>query len=211
MYVIFLAGGIASGKSTVARVLEERGAWRVDLDQISRSVLLPDSPCLDEVAVAFGHDLVDTETGELDRGLLAKRAFADAESAALLEDIELPYIRDALVRTLAGEACAATEPVLCVVEVPLLDRMETMLDLADEVVCVTCPHEVRRERAIGRGMDADDFERRAANQPTEEYLRAHADAALDNSGDEEGLLAALDAWWDAHERTGWTPSRAEGR
>lgn len=201
MHTVFLAGGTASGKSSVARELERLGAWRIDLDEISRAVLAPGEPCVTEVCAAFGDDLVDEETGELDRALLARRAFADEASAELLERIELPYIRDMLVRMLTSGICGQREPACCVVEVPLLDRMEPMLDLADEVVVVTCPLEERRARACLRGMDAADFDRRVARQPSEEYLRAHATSVIDNVGDEAALLAGVRAWWDAH---GWS-------
>ncbi len=201
MYTVFLAGGTASGKSTVARQLERLGAWRIDLDEVSRAVLAPGEPCLDEVCAAFGDDLVDPETGELDRALLAKRAFESEESTALLERIELPHIRDMLLRMLTSGICGQTEPVACVVEVPLLDRMESMLDLADEVVVVTCPLEVRRSRAEGRGMDPSDFDRRVSGQPTDDYLRAHADTVISNTGDESSLLAEVNDWWASH---GWS-------
>lgn len=200
MYTVFLAGGIASGKSTVARELERLGAWRVDLDQISRAVLEPGSPCLAEVTAAFGDDLVNAQTEVLDRALLARRAFSDAASTTLLERIELPYIKDMLVRTLAGECCALSKPAVCVVEVPLLDRLEPLFDLADEILVVTCPVEVRRERAFGRGMDASDFDRRRASQPTDDYLRARADHVLENTGNEKDLVTAVRSWWNAH---GW--------
>ena len=68
---------------------------------------------------------------------------------------------------------------------------------------VTCPIDVRRERAIGRGMDAVDFDARAANQPTDEWLAAHADTVFQNDGSPERLVAAIDAWWRDHETTGW--------
>lgn len=200
MHTVFLAGGTASGKSTVARELERLGAWRIDLDEVSRAVLSPGSACLGEVADAFGDDLVDPETGELDRALLARRAFSSAESAALLEAIELPHITEMLVRMIEGECCAATSPAVCVVEVPLLDRVEPLLDLADEVVVVTCPLDVRRRRAEGRGMDPADFDRRVAGQPTDDYLRSHADVVLDNEGGERELAAAVRGWWESH---GW--------
>ena len=210
MYVVFLAGGIASGKSSVACELERRGAWRLDLDEVSRQVLAVGSPCLDEVCQAFGDDLVDAETGELDRGLLARRAFADAGSTARLEAIELPFIGEALVRALGDEGCAEMAPAVCLVEIPLLDRMESLMGLADEVVCVTCPVEVRRVRAIGRGMDGADFDRRVVRQPSEDYLRAHADTVLDNSGGENELLHAVGAWWDTREAAGWKTSFSHG-
>ena len=167
MYVVFLAGGIASGKSTVARELERLGCWRVDLDRISREVLEPGTDTTAAVAEAFGRDLLDPETGALDRGLLARRAFASPEEAALLEAIELPAITQRLTDVLASSRCAEVEPTCCVVEVPLLDRIEGMRDLADEVVVVCAPLALRRVRAIGRGMDGDDFDARAANQPSD--------------------------------------------
>ena len=200
MHTVFLAGGTASGKSTVARELERLGAWRIDLDELSRAVLAPGEPCVAEVCAAFGDDLVDPETGVLDRALLARRAFADEPSAELLEEIELPHIRAMLVRMLTSGICGQREPACCVVEVPLLDRVESMVDLADEVVVVACPLDMRRERARGRGMDVGDFDRRVARQPSDEYLRSRATTVIDNTGDEKDLVARVRAWWDEH---GW--------
>ena len=85
MYTVFLAGGTASGKSSAARELERLGAWRIDLDELSRAVLAPGEPCVAEVCAAFGDDLVDPQTGELDRALLARRAFAEEHEQAIAE------------------------------------------------------------------------------------------------------------------------------
>lgn len=52
-------------------------------------------------------------------------------------------------------------------------------------------------------MTADDFDARVANQPSDDYLATHANAVIDNAGDEAALLAAVDAWWDEHEAQGW--------
>ena len=194
MRVVFLAGGIASGKSTVARLLRERGAWLVDLDQVARDVVAPGSEVLERIACEFGDDLVDPVTGELDRHALAMRAFDSAADTARLEAIEMPAIKARLSQMLTNTCCAATAPVLAVVEVPLLDRVEDLLPLADEVLCVVAPLALRRERAIGRGMDGADFDRRVERQPSDEYLRAHATHVIDNSGDAEALAAAVDAW-----------------
>lgn len=198
MYEVLLAGGTASGKSTVARELERLGARRIDLDQVSRDVCAAGSEVCRRLAEAFGADVLDPRTGELDRTLLARRAFSSEESTRELEAIELPAIGEELARRVrtAGDG-------VVVVEVPLLDRVEGMLDDVDEVVCVTCPLEVRRRRACGRGMGPADFDRRVARQPNDEYLRAHADTVLDNSGDEGALVARVGAWWKERERAGW--------
>ena len=197
MRCAFLAGGIASGKSTVSRLLREKGAWVVDLDQVSRDVLQPGSPLLDELSAEFGDDIVDGQTGELNRGLLAKRAFASAEATERLEQIELPAIRERLAQVLTTSCCATTAPALTVVEVPLLDRVEDMFSLADDILVVVAPMDLRRERAVGRGMTADDFDVRVSKQPSEDYLRAHATHVFDNSGNEEALRKQVDLWWDA--------------
>lgn len=194
MRTIYLAGGIGSGKSTVARELERLGCRRIDLDQLSRDVLLPGTKTTEAVADAFGRDLLDPVTGALDRRLLAARAFATREDAARLEAIELPAIRSLLAQTLDELAAAQDAPQTCLVEVPLLDRMEEALGLADEVLVVSCPLELRRERAIGRGMTEGDFEARRANQPSDEWLLAHATSVIDNAGTPEELLAAVRQW-----------------
>lgn len=231
MKVVFLIGGIGSGKSTVARELERRGAVRIDLDQVSREVLMPGSPLLPAIAQEFGEDLID-ESGVLNRGLLAQRVFCSAEATERLEAIELPAIRDALARRLdklksapsmsasgaaeppavegsdpdpaplidrtgAGSPTSsatthAAPPKLVVVEVPLPDRAGPMLELADAVVCVACPLATRRIRAIGRGMDGEDFDRRAALQLTDAQMEALADVVIDNSRDEQALQEQLD-------------------
>lgn len=204
MYTVFLAGGIASGKSTVARTLEELGAVRCDLDQVSREVCEPGSPVLADLAARFGSDIIDPATGELRRHLLAERAFASQEGAHDLEAIELPFISRRLNQIVLDSSARKdkSHPVL-VVEVPLLDRVEGLLASVDEVLCVICPLEVRRERAIGRGMDGADFDRRVARQPSDDYLRAHAHTVFDNAGSTDDLVRQVRAWWQDREQNGW--------
>lgn len=192
MYVAFLAGGIASGKSSVARILEDLGCVRIDLDQISREVLGPHSPCTAALAEAFGHDILDEGTGMPDRALLAERAFATPAAAELIEAIELPPIKERLIERLDG---LADREGIAVVEVPLLDRLDDMLVRADEIVYVHVPRELRRERARSRGMSGEDFDARDGRQPSEGYLFSHADTILDNSGTPAELADAVLAWW----------------
>lgn len=196
MYTVFLAGGIGSGKSTAARELERLGACRIDLDQLSREVLQPGSPIIAPIQEAFGADLVDAQTGELKRGLLARRAFASKESIARLEAIEFPAIAALLEERLAAAEACVPQPPLCVVEVPLLDRMESMRELADEIIVIDVPLAVRRERAIGRGMTGEDFDARAANQPSDDWLREHATTVIANDGTAEQLRLRIGAWYE---------------
>lgn len=198
MYTVFLAGGIASGKSLVASWLHDRGAYCIDLDQVAREVVEPGSPLLAEIAEAFGADVIN-ENGMLNRVLLGKRAFDTPEDTARLEAIEMPAIKARLIEMLNVAPCAAKEPKVCVVEVPLLDRVEDLFDLADEILVVITPLERRREFAIKRGMSATDFDARVAKQPSDEYLREHATYVIENTGDLVSLMMAVDAWWDCLE------------
>ncbi len=196
MDVVFLAGPIASGKSTVAAELQELGAWRIDLDRASRAVTAVGSPCLAELAREFGDDIICAD-GSLDRPLLAERAFASSEATKKLEAIEHPYIRRALVEALSHASSVAEEGDCVLVEVPLLDRIEDLIPLADAVVYVHCPFGKRLELARGRGVAEQDFRARDARQPGERYLRAHATDVIANEGSEEDLKRAARAWWTA--------------
>ena len=196
MRVVFLIGGIASGKSSAAKLLERRGATRIDLDQVSREVLAPGSSLLPQIAQAFGEDVLDGE-GVLDRGLLAQRAFATPQATARLEALELPAITDGLLGRLDDLRSCARPPACVVVEVPLPDRMGNLRRLADEVLLVACPVALRRRRAIGRGMTGEDFDRRAARQLGDDALAALATTTFDNTGDEAALARQVNAWWDA--------------
>lgn len=190
MYIVFLAGGIASGKSTVARELLSRGARLVDLDVLSREVTEPGSSTNDLLAEAFGADVLN-ENGELRRAVLAERAFASSESTRLLERIVHPGIRSRLNAWLEEQS----DDSLCVVEIPLLDRTEDLIPVANEVLCVVCALSVRRVRAQGRGMNASDFDARVQQQPTDDYLMAHATTVFNNDGSKDELVRQIDEWW----------------
>ncbi len=190
MYVVFLVGGIASGKSSVARELAARGARLVDLDVLSREATASGSPTNLLLAQEFGDDVLD-EDGSLRRGVLARRAFSSNEGTRRLEEIVHPAIR----RLLAQWIQAQDESALCVVEIPLLDRVEDLIPTADEVLCVVCPVATRRVRAESRGMNALDFDARVRQQPSDDYLVAHATTVFNNEGDESALVEQIDSWW----------------
>ncbi len=180
-------------------MLEEKGALRLDLDALSRDVTASGSVTCGRIAEEFGEDVLSEETGELRRAVLASRAFASPESTARLEGIVHPAVRALLEQRLRE----AGDRLVCVVEVPLLDRVEDLAERADEVICVVCPLAVRRDRAQGRGMTVDDFDVRVARQPTDEYLRSHADTIWENSGTCVELESMIDCWWREHELAGW--------
>lgn len=193
MYVVFLAGGIASGKSTVLRELKKRGAACVDLDVLSREVTRAGSPTNEQLARAFGADVLDGD-GVLRRGVLARRAFSSQDNTRLLEGIMHPAIRERMRQWLADQKDSS----LCIVEIPLLDRVEDLIPMADEVLCVVSSLQTRRARAIERGMTGDDFDARVAQQTSDDYLVRHATTVFNNDGSMQDLIGCVDRWWEAH-------------
>ena len=189
MLRIGLTGGIGSGKSTVSRLLAERGALIVDADVIAREVVEPGTPGLAAVVEAFGDGVVAAD-GSLDRPALARVVFGDPEARARLDGIVHP-----LVRARAAEVAAGAPPGAVVVhDVPLL--VESGQAAAyDLVVVVEAAPEIRIARLVQRGLTAEDARARIAVQATDEERRAIADVLLDNSGSPEQLAAQVDHFW----------------
>jgi dephospho-CoA kinase len=192
---IGLTGGIGSGKSTVSRLLAERGAVVVDADAIAREVVEPGTPGLAAVVAAFG-DGVLTGEGALDRPALGAIVFADAEARNRLNAIVHP-----LVRERAAELAAhVPEDGVVVHDVPLLvesgqGRGEGAHDL---VLVVETDLDTRLRRLVLRGMTEDDARARIAVQATDEERRTVADVVLDNSGTPAQLAAQVDRFWAEH-------------
>ena len=184
-----LTGGIGAGKSTVAALLEERGAAVTSADEVSRDVVSPGSAGLAAVVAEFGEDILASD-GSLDRSALGRVVFSDDLRRARLEEILLPLI--------AAEAWARMETVpagqVAVYDVPLLVEGQ-MQDLFDLVIVVEAELEVRLERLAARGMTRDEALARIAVQATDEERRAVADVLVSNSGALEDLSAEVDRLW----------------
>ena len=186
-----LTGGIAAGKSAVARVLQERGALLVDSDALARLVLEKGTDGLAAVQDEFG-DRVITADGELDRVEMARIVFGDEGARQRLNRIVHPRIRAAARRIVAE----AGPDAVVVQDVPLL--VETgQADAFDLVVVVEAPLEERLRRMVeDRGMSRADAEARIAAQATDEQRRAVADVVIVNDADLERLASVANQVWD---------------
>jgi dephospho-CoA kinase len=187
---IGLTGGIASGKSTVARLFEALGVPVIDTDQLAREVVEPGEPALAAVVEGFGPGVLAAD-GRLDRRALRARVFADPVARERLEAILHPAIRAAL----AGRSADAGGPYQVWV-IPLLVE-GGQVDRVDRVLVVDCPAEVQLARLIGRDGETPDSARAIlAAQATRGQRLAVADDVIVNDGSEAALppqVAALDA------------------
>jgi dephospho-CoA kinase len=190
MLLVGLTGGIGSGKSTVAAMLERRGAVVFDADEFARQAVAAGTPGFRHVVQTFGQRVVGGD-GELDRGRLASIVFGDAEDRARLEAIVHPEVAGLLHRSL--EPFRPTDRVV-VYAVPLLveNGLQSMFDV---VVVVTAPEDVRVQRLIRRGLPEADARARIRAQLSDGDREAVADAVIPNGGTEAELEGRVDALW----------------
>ena len=177
-----LTGGVASGKSTVSRMLAELGAVVIDADLLAREVVGRGTDGLEEVVAAFGSQVL-TPAGDLDRPALGARVFADETRRRDLEAIIHPRVR---ARAAEIEA-SAPEGSLVVHDIPRL--AETGQGAAfDAVVVVDVPSELQVERMVReRGWTPAEANSRIAAQATREERRAIATYVIENTGTIEDL------------------------
>ncbi len=177
-----LTGGVASGKSTVAALLRDRGAVVVDADTLAREVVAPGTPGLAAVVAEFGPEVLGSD-GALDRAAVGRLVFEDPGRRKALEAIIHP-----LVRARAAELeASAPQGALVVHDIPLL--VETgQVGRFDAVLVVDVPTQVQVERAVReRGWTEDEARSRVAAQASREDRLAAATYVIDNTGSHEDL------------------------
>ena len=198
MLLAGLTGGIGSGKSTVARLLEERGAAVVDADAVARDLQRPGS----DAVAAIGREFPGTvgEDGVLDRAGLASVVFPDPAALGRLNAIMLPRIAAELARRI-GEHLGSDRVV--VLDSPLL--VEHPRQDLDVLVVVDVPVDVATDRLVNeRGMSRADAEARIARQASREQRKAAADWIVDNACSLGELAHRVDELWE------WLLARRDG-
>jgi len=189
MKIIGLTGGIGSGKSTVARLFIDQGYPLVDADKVAREIVEPGQPALQELADAFGADII-TASGDLDRQLLAQRAFVDKEHTEKINAITHPKIQARTQELFDSYREQDVEAVIY--DMPLL--VDNGLDEAMDWVIVVdvAPQERIRRLVEFRGMDEEDARRRMNSQIPDGLRLAAADSVIDNNAAEENLKPQVD-------------------
>jgi len=180
-----LTGGLASGKSTVARRLAELGCRVVDADRLVAELYAPGAPGAAAVERLFGAGLLDP-SGAVDRPALAERVFSDPEARARLEAAVHPLVR----RRFEEIAAEAPEPIVVLEATLLVEAGYT--DAFDYLVTVEADSETRVARAVARGLPEHEARARLAAQGDGSRRLAAADRVLPNKGTLEELLARTD-------------------
>lgn len=194
MSLIALTGGIASGKSTIARRLAEHGAVIVDADQIVRDVQAPGSPVLGRIAAEFGDEVIQAG-GSLDRAALGGLVFGNPDKLARLNAIVHPAVREESTRRFAAAAEADPDGVV-VYDVPLLAESRAH-DPWELVVVAHASAEVRVGRLVSeRGMTEAQARARVASQATDADRLALADVVIDTAGTMADTLRQVDELWE---------------
>ncbi len=189
-----LTGGIAAGKSTIARRLVELGAVVVDADALAREAVEPGSEGLARIAEVFGAQVIGAD-GALDRAALGAIVFADPVRRRELEGITHPAVRRLAAERMAAAEAADPDAVV-VYDVPLL--AESGPDHGFELVVVAhAPAATRIARMVGlRGMDRAEAERRVASQASDDERLAIADVVIDAGGTLDATLEQVDRLWE---------------
>ena len=191
--IIGLTGGIASGKSTVAQALGDRGAYIIDADKLGHTAYLAGSGAFDQVVAAFGTDII-ADDGEIDRRKLGGKVFGNEAALRQLTDIVWPSIRAMAEKEIADAQRSAPERIV-VLEAAVLIEAD-WLDLADQIWVTVVKPAVAIERACARDNLSEDAVRtRLDAQLSNDERGSYADHVIDNSSDEAHLLAQVESLW----------------
>ena len=188
MLKVALTGGIGSGKSEVAEMLEEFGAVIIDSDQLAREVIERGSTGYEAVLAEFGDSILTA--GDIDRAKLADLVFRDEGMRKKLESIIHPLVRE------AAEDFIAKLPSDSVVinQIPLLVETNGAKRF-DYVITVSASEEIRRVRLLHRGLKDYEITKRIQAQVDDAAREGVANAVLRNEGSLDELRRAVETLW----------------
>ncbi len=189
-----VTGGIATGKSTVTRMLKEMGAAAIDMDVIARQVVEPGKPALQDIVGYFGKEVLQSD-GSLDRKKVSKIVFNDPEKRKKLESFTHPRIYEEFFRQV--NMIVENNPNAVIqAEVPLLIEMN-LQHLFDKIILVYAPREEQIRRLTKRDniSEAEAVQILAAQLPIAEKVK-YADFVIENQGDPEHTGKQVEELWE---------------
>ena len=189
MAIVVMTGGIASGKSTAAKLFRELGVTVIDSDQLARELVAPGQPALQAIVAEFGSDILDS-TGELDRRSMRERVFADDAEKQRLEAILHPLIIK-LAQHRCRQALSSSELPYVLLEVPLYAGVKPW-PWVDRVLLVDSTEASQLARLQARdSMDASQAQRMLNAQSSRAERLAIADDVIENEQSLQQLQQAV--------------------
>jgi len=186
MFAVGLTGGIGSGKTTVADLFAAEGVPVVDTDVIARQLTAPGGAALESIRANFGEAVMQAD-GTLDRAVLRRHVFADADARRRLEAILHPLIRQRV-----EQALATLNTPYALVVIPLLVETGGYRDRLNRVLVVDCPEALQIARVTARsGLAPDEVRAILAAQAGRAERLAIADDVITNSDSTEALQAKV--------------------
>ena len=194
MLLVALTGNIASGKSTVARLLTARGATLIDADVLAREAVRRGSPGYDAIVARWGNAVLQPD-GTLDRSALRRRVFDRPQELRELNAMVHPEVERKRADLVAAARARGERVVVC--DIPLLFE-NNLVDGFDRVILVDAPRPLRLERMVrDRGLRETEAMAMIAQQMPADLKRARADFAIDNDGSRDDLENKVDEVWRA--------------
>ena len=195
MRIIGLTGGIASGKSTVSRILKDLGAIIIDADETAHSVVEPNKPAWRDIISSFGQEILHPDM-TINRERLGEIVFLDPEQLDLLNHITHPRIMESLKDDFQRIKSSSPEAIV-VLEVPLL--YETFMErMCDEVWVVWVDRETQIKRLMGRNnYSEEEAIRRIESQISLDEKARRANVVIDNRGTVEETISSATKYFNA--------------
>jgi dephospho-CoA kinase len=203
MKIIGLTGGIASGKSTVSRMLSDLGAEIIDADNIAREIVEPGMETLKRIVENFGSSVLNPD-GTLDRKALGYKVFNNSEKLNLLNEITHPEIRRIIKERVSEIRERDIEKNIVVDAAVLIES--GMNDLVDEVWVVYVDHDTQVMRLMKRdNMTLEEAEMRIRSQMSFNEKIKYSPRIIDNSMDLEHTKEQVEALWSYLDNNGGGP------
>ena len=207
MYVIGLTGGIGSGKSTVAQMLQQQGAKLLSADAVGHEVYEPGRPAWQEIVDAFGREVVGSD-GKIDRKKLGPIVFSDPEQLRRLNAITHPRMKELMREKLEAERGGGAR--IAVLEAALLFDAGWD-DLTDEVWVTVAPPEVAAKRTAERsGISVEEALSRIGAQMSNEERIARSQVVIDTDCPLDQTQKQVSEEWERLQERLETPSARSG-
>lgn len=206
MLFVGLTGGLACGKSTVARVLAARGCVLLNADELGHEAISRGQPAYNELVKEFGAGILK-EDGEIDRHRLGALVFGDQDRVRRLNQIVHPAIRRLIAERVRQFASQQPDGLL-VLEAALLLEAFSEANV-DRVVVVDCAEEQQVERFAAKEGSAEEARQRMAAQFSRQERLARADFVIDGSGTIEHTQKQAEELWET--LRGLAPAAGRGR